>query len=98
MGKAAHGGSGTLYNRGCRCAPCLVAHRLRTRIARKARFAERVWRVADGVPYLYAVRASVHGSKSTYTNWGCRCPPCTQAQADATANYWLRRGGRGRKD
>lgn len=48
------------------------------------RYAERVER--DGV--LVAVREGLpHGTKSTYNNWGCRCAPCTTANAAEMAQW-----------
>lgn len=48
-----------------------------TRKARQARKARR--ELVDG--RLVAVAAPEHGKPSTYTNWGCRCLPCTGAWA-----------------
>lgn len=75
-GSAAHGGSGGLYNDGCRCEPCRISHRARMLVGVQKRFRERVTG-ANGRPY--APRARVHGSPSTYGNWGCRCDPCLLA-------------------
>ena len=36
-------GTGTAYNRGCRCEVCAVFHRQRCAEARDARLAEREW-------------------------------------------------------
>jgi len=44
----------------------------------RARLAERT--VRDGRPY--APNAAQHARPSTYTNWGCRCDPCTDAHRD----------------
>lgn len=30
----------------------------------------------------FAPNAHTHGSASTYSNWGCRCNPCTDAHRD----------------
>lgn len=76
-GSATHGGSGTLYNKGCRCDPCRVAHYRRMAASVAKRWAARI-PGENGRPY--AVGAHSHGSTSTYTNWGCRCDPCTEAQ------------------
>lgn len=33
--------------------------------------------------YWYADKAAEHGVKKTYSNWFCRCPPCTRANTEA---------------
>lgn len=74
-GSAEHGGTGSLYNTGCRCEPCVLGHRARMAKSRKERRASRVW--IEG--HLVAVKARFHGTASTYQNWGCGCPPCLEA-------------------
>lgn len=44
----------------------------------RVRLAERV--VRNG--RWYAEGANQHGKPATYTNWGCRCDPCTDAHRD----------------
>lgn len=83
-GSATHGGSGTLYNQGCRCELCTEAHRVRMMLSNRTRFNERI-RGANGD--WYAPRASTHGTSSTYTNWGCRCDPC-RAEAAVRNRAW----------
>lgn len=80
---AVHGGSGTLYNQGCRCEPCREAHRERMRDGNARRAAERI-RGENGD--WYAPRAAEHGTTSTYSNWGCRCDPCKDRQSER--NLW----------
>jgi hypothetical protein len=74
-GSAEHGGTGSLYNSGCRCELCVLAHRRRMREGRVRRRSERV--MVKGA--LVAVKAATHGTVSTYRNWGCQCPPCHKA-------------------
>lgn len=63
---------GTLlsYQRGCHCEPCREAN---TEAARQAK--QR--RIEKGVP------EHLHGTSSAYSNWDCRCAPCTKAGAEA---------------
>lgn len=42
-------------------------------------------------------REPVHGSASTYTNHGCRCAPCTRAQAEQTAARRRAQGAKPRR-
>lgn len=59
------------YNRGCRCDECRtvkVASMLTARRQRKARLK------------LYPDLPIVHGRYTTYSNWGCKCDPCCEAQ------------------
>lgn len=59
----------TGYKSGCKCGICIEANRKaqkRQRAARKARL--------EADPTL-----AEHGKPSTYTNWCCRCDPCTDA-------------------
>lgn len=35
-----------------------------------------------------------HGTRGGYSNWGCRCQPCTKANTDAVRNYFRGRGVR----
>jgi hypothetical protein len=71
-GTGEHGGSGTLYNGGCKCEPCVVAHRKRMAVLRTARWAQRVIG-EDG--YWFHPFAPNH-NRSTYNNYGCRCAVC----------------------
>ena len=48
--------------------------------------------VRNGRPY--AAKATVHGTTSTYTNWHCRCWPCTTAHSAAVAIERRRRGSK----
>lgn len=66
------------YEDGCRCDGCRGTHRRRSRKRKLERFDERV--EING--RLVAVNAFMHGHKSTYANWGCRCEPCTEANAE----------------
>lgn len=73
---AEHGGSGAMYNRGCRCEPCKARHRERMTEGNKRRWAQRVTG-ANGD--WFAASVLDHGTSSAYTNWGCRCDPCRGA-------------------
>jgi len=57
------------------------------RKARQARKARR--HLVDG--RLVATTAPEHGKPSTYSNWACRCQPCTGAWATYAAT---RKGAR----
>ena len=65
-----HGCTAT-YDSGCRCPDCTEANRLKAVRTRQDR-ARRLR--AD--PSL-----AEHGQQATYCNWGCRCLPCSTAQA-----------------
>ena len=60
-------GTASRYLAGCRCAACRAANTARyhenTELRRRA----------------LASAAVIHGSASTYRNWGCRCEPCHEA-------------------
>lgn len=60
----------------CRCDECRAAHAERFRHERQAR-RERLTEEASALE---------HGTKSTYSNWGCRCAPCTEANKRAFAD------------
>lgn len=62
-------GCGGYTNHGCRCEICRAGHSAYTL---KRRYERRDLLLAD--PTL-----AKHGSGSTYTNWMCRCRPCTDA-------------------
>ena len=71
-------------HRGDGCDGCRVAYNRRAALRKARRYAERVER--GGV--LVAVREGLpHGTKSTYNNWGCRCAPCTAANAAELAAW-----------
>lgn len=78
-----HGhGDHRTYIKGCRCADCREAMRVRAAEKRAA------WRSDPAA----AARAG-HGKLSTYKNYGCRCEPCTAANTEATrAQRAARRG------
>ena len=64
----------TDYNRGCRCDGCKETNRLRARKQREARKSaprDEQGHVI-GQPY----------SPSTYANWFCRCPKCTELHSE----------------
>jgi DNA-binding PadR family transcriptional regulator len=70
------------YNQGCRCQVCTDAateymHLLRERKYEQRTLIDERW---------VATRAKVHGTKSTYNNWGCRCLPCTGANTTGQKN------------
>lgn len=82
MPEFTHGVNG--YNRhACRCVICRQANTDRVADARDRRL-----RRALANPELIP-----HGTEGGYTNWGCRCDPCT---AVATAGQADRRVIRGR--
>jgi len=64
----------------CWCDSCTAKRekiRGRVRKYRKGRLDSRI--VVDG-RLVAPVPPEKHGRASTYTNWGCRCQPCTEAQ------------------
>jgi hypothetical protein len=66
------------------CGGCRRAYNRCARDRKWRRYADRVER--DGV--LVAVREGLpHGSASTYSNWGCRCAPCTAAKTAEMAQW-----------
>jgi hypothetical protein len=71
----------TRYVAGCRCSECREANRV-YRIADVARRTARL--AAD--PTL-----APHGKAVTYSNWGCRCAPCSTAHSARCRAYKLRR-------
>lgn len=77
IGPSARHGNASTYRRGCRCAECKKAHT--ARILRMT--ADRTRRLAED-PSL-----APHGKRSTYSNWGCRCELCTEANTVACRPY-----------
>lgn len=90
-----HGGSGSRYNAGCRCAVCTEAHRVRIGRRREQRRAGRVpvdGRMTATGRILVDGRVVIqdapeHGRCSTYSNWSCRCAPCTDAWSGYYTQY-----------
>lgn len=78
---AKHGGTGTLYNRGCKCDECRAAHSVRMQEARVVRHEK----------MLLGEVNPPHGKVSTYTNYLCRCDPCVAAHAQSCADYAAKR-------
>lgn len=76
-------GTHNAYRAGCRCDDCRRGHAVYCWEKRQ----ERMRRLRSG-----QVGRLPHGTKSTYTNWGCRCEPCTQANT-ATIREYRTRGG-----
>ncbi len=74
--KVTHGASAWRSKR-CRCDVCRLASAALAAAGQKSRV-ERL--KAD--PSL-----APHGSYTTFTNWGCRCEPCTAAKAARWAEY-----------
>jgi hypothetical protein len=72
----AHGVQGYNWHK-CRCEQCRAANSARSRTSRAARKA----RTAAGDP------AVPHGTRGGYTNWACRCLPCSQANSEACLEY-----------
>lgn len=79
-----HRMSGGDYVRGCRCEVCRSANRDRVRRRRLERFAARI--LVDGRPVSVSPGIA-HGSAATYTNHGCRCVPCSDANAVKCSQY-----------
>ena len=73
-----HGGSGSLYQRGCRCDACKTANRDRVERRRKERTPP-----PEG--------DARHGMASTYENWTCRCELCASANSAKRARDRARR-------
>lgn len=76
-------GTTTAYVRGCRCDLCRVAWAVKYRALRAER---RAALSGANRPERNGHRAKdatnvIHGTASTYRNWGCRCRPCTDAHA-----------------
>jgi hypothetical protein len=64
----------------CRCDLCTRAHRDRMRGQRARRAVRLIERKrSDGTVYLFAQGAAYHGKQGTYSNRGCRCDPCVEA-------------------
>lgn len=59
-------------------AAALVAERKRNRV--------KIYE-GKGRYYLYAADAPRHGTRYTYTGWGCQCPPCREANTAYFARY-----------
>lgn len=76
-----HGTVGAYSNHHCRCAACRQAHRTAVNRQRAQRYALRV--SVDGV-WVAPLPADRHGRVAAYTNWGCRCRPCTDAATAST--------------
>lgn len=72
-----HGhGDHRTYGKGCRCADCREAQRVRG-IEQRAKWAQ---------DPAAADRAG-HGKPSTYKNYGCRCEPCSKANSADVAAF-----------
>lgn len=78
------------YNRGCRCDECRARHAERVRGNVAAHYERNVARrvLVDG-RWFAPDRDGLHGRRDTYIRFGCRCEPCT----DANAEYERRRAG-----
>lgn len=68
----------------CRCAVCTEDHRRRYAAERAARARECV--MVDGRPVAMNP-AATHGTATTYSYYGCRCGPCTEANSDYVRKY-----------
>jgi hypothetical protein len=79
-----HGKPSTYTNRRCRCAPCSEAHAEYLKELRDRRYAQRFLRNGR---WIAPLPHSAHGRQATYTNWGCRCPWCTEANSAKTQQY-----------
>lgn len=78
-GNPTHGIASTYRSQvyACRCDPCREAS---TALQRRGS-AERAARLKAG-------EEVEHGTTSTYTNWGCRCPECTESNKAACRDYY----------
>jgi hypothetical protein len=87
-----HGSLGA-YAEGCRCERCKEAHDTQAERdanslkGHEARYAERE---LDGDRWVHP-RAE-HGTANGYNNYGCRCAPCSAAQAGAARERRQRTG------
>lgn len=79
-----HGSRYTYITHGCRCDACTKANSVACREWAHRQLAQR--ELIDG-RLVAPVWAELHGKQSTYTNHGCRCEPCTQANRDAQTHY-----------
>lgn len=84
MAERIHGSNSTYQNHGCRCEPCVEAHR----IAHNKMIERLRARVARGEIEI------PHGTQNGYGNYGCRCAACRGAHADNRARYNRRRKGK----
>ena len=75
-----HGLTG--WRAGCFCAVCQTTGRAYT-TAKAAHYAARY---ANG-----EIPAELHGTRSCYNRYKCRCAPCTTANADYAYSYYHRK-------
>lgn len=68
------------YGKGCRCADCREAHRVRCAKQRAARAKNPA-----------AADRAGHGKASTYKNYKCRCTACSKANTARVVAYKARR-------
>jgi hypothetical protein len=76
-------GTGYAYY-GCRCVDCRAVHRRRQGRSRHQRMDARV--LVDG-RLVAPLPPDRHGKVGTYRYHGCRCVPCTVANAQALRDY-----------
>lgn len=81
MIRVGHGGSGRMYEYGCRCDICRAAHNARINRRRRER---------DPADYT-----GEHGKPSTYVNWNCRCDLCREAWSEVNRIRYQRRKANG---
>ena len=81
--KAVAHGTFLSYQRGCNCQPCKDVNTAKAREDKKRR-------IEKGVP------DHLHGTPSAYSNWDCRCAPCTAAGAEANRLSTLGSGNESR--
>ena len=70
----------------CRCPECREAYRAYRKQSRYREYDKRVLLPTLGGP-RWVHPNTVHGRASSYTNYGCRCPECTDAQANRIQRY-----------
>lgn len=81
-------GKASTYKSGCRCEPCRVAN-ARYRAAWKAK-----WRSSGSAKarqFGLAVLGPSHGKANTYSDYGCRCVPCSEAMSAYMRAYRARK-------
>jgi len=83
-----HGVVATYTNHGCRCDECRAAATTYVAARRARRLADRTLN-EDG--RLVAADSIEHGTRGGYVNHGCRCVPCTKANAAASNRGRMRR-------
>lgn len=89
-----HGKRQTYVHGGCRCDPCAEANR---EYLRKYRAANKEKIRATQLRYTAKLKESngidiPHGTRSGYSDYGCRCDRCKEANTNYARRYRERRG------